>query len=322
MAINKAMKLALKALSYPDIDIKKVYKIERTFKSMKAVKLLKPLYKNLDRKIISDGREVTVRVYTPVERFDDHTLLFFHGGGWATENIDTYNKVCVNLAKNTGCQVVSVEYSLAPESPFPEGLMDCYSVAKEYFTKSAEFGTSPEKIILVGDSAGGNLAAAVSLMARNNRDFRVSRQILIYPAVGHDHDPETSPFDSVRENGFDYLLTSKRICEYMDLYASRPEDYNNPYFAPLLADSFENLPETLLITAEFDPLRDEGEEYGRKLEQAGVPVYSYRMEDGLHGYFSLDDIFEPVKKTNILIEKFIRGELEKCQRKENEVGEN
>ncbi|MGI6269169.1 MAG: alpha/beta hydrolase [Candidatus Howiella sp.] len=308
MAINKAMRLALKALSYPDIDIRKTLKIERAAKQIKAPHLLGSLYRNLDRKIFSDGREVGVRVYTPVERESDHILLFFHGGGWATESVETYNRVCVGLARNLKCRVVSVEYALAPESPFPEGLQDCYAVAKELYQNPEQFETTADHILLIGDSAGGNLAAAVSLMARDRGEFASSRQILIYPATAADHS-EDSPFPSVRENGKDYLLTSKRICEYMELYAAKAEDFKSPYFAPLLTESYADQPETLLISAEFDPLRDEGEEYARRLEAAGNRVVIRRMPDALHGYFSLDEKFPLVQETYALIGQFMREEL-------------
>lgn len=313
MAINKAMKLALKALSYPDVDIKKMYKLQRSFEIVKSPLLLGPLiYKNWDHKVISGGREITVRIYTPQEKKSKKILLFFHGGGWVTESIDTYNSICMNLADNTHCKVVSVEYRLAPENPFPCGLDDCYAVAKELYLNAACFSASPDDIVLIGDSAGGNLAAAVSLRARDEGAFSVTRQILIYPATYHDH-TESSPFPSVLENGKDYLLTSKRICDYMELYQSCPEDLHNPYFAPLLAKSFENQPDTLVITAEFDPLRDEGEAYAQRLKEAGADVTLYRMEDALHGFFSLDPRYAAVQKAYSLINDFLNGDEEPCQ---------
>ena len=303
MAINKAMKLALKALSYPDIEISKFYKPLRAVQKAAKGAMLH-IYKQLDRKIITNGREVTVRVYAPTDQKSDKVLIFFHGGGWVAESIDTYNDVCLNLAKMTGCRVVSVEYALAPESPFPEGLDDCYAVAKEFFTMPALFDTTPSDIILIGDSAGGNLAAAVSLMARDKGEFSVPAQILIYPATNNDH-TENSPYKSVIENGTEYLLTSKHICEYMALYASGPDDFNNPYFAPLLASNFSNQPKTLVITAEYDPLRDEGEEYGKRLQQAKNDVEIHRIPDVLHGFISLDIKHEPVKHAFEIISNFI-----------------
>lgn len=305
MAINNAMKLALKALSYP--DIRSTYKIQRKMSQLKPSAFLSPTYKKLDLNIYSNGREVPVRMYTPKEDLCDKILLFFHGGGWVTESIDTYNNVCASLAKRVKNKVVSVEYSLAPENPFPNGLEDCYAVTKAIIRQCGHFNIKPENVVLIGDSAGGNLAAAVSLMARDRAEFCIKKQILLYPATFNDHS-KRSPFISIHENGTDYLLTSKRICEYMELYISKKEDYTNPYFAPLLAKNFSNQPQTLIITAEFDPLRDEGEAYGNALSDNGNEVSVYRMKDALHGFFSLDYHFEHVQTAYSLINEFLNKE--------------
>ena len=133
------------------------------------------------------------------------------------------------------------------------------------------------------------------------------RQILIYPAVYSDHTP-ASPFPSVQENGTDYLLTSKRVEEYLQLYRSKPEDLQNPYLAPLLAGDFSGQPDTLVITAEYDPLRDEGEEYARRLSFAGNRVVLHRMPDALHGFFSLPARFAQVRRAHQYIQQFIAGD--------------
>lgn len=256
--------------------------------------------------IVTDGgREILTRIYTPNDNIGQHTLLFFHGGGWVTENINTYHDVCSALANAASSTVISVEYRLAPENPFPQGLEDCYTVARALFTKPGAFGFEPGHITLIGDSAGGNLAAAVSLKARDVGEFTVPSQILIYPATYYDHS-DKSPFASVIENGSDYLLTSKRICEYINLYKRDDKDLTDPYFAPLMAKNFSNQPDTLLITAEYDPLRDEGEEYAKKLEEAGNYVISYRMKDALHGFMSLGKKYVHVRRTYELINLFLQ----------------
>lgn len=307
MPINKAMRLALKALSYPNIDIKKVYKIQRAIKNIRLSNHLIS-YKMWDKKIHCDGHDILTRIYEPnkdkcnVKR--DKLLLFFHGGGWVTENVNTYNKVCARLADNTGCRVASVEYRLAPEFPFPAGLNDCYTVAKDILTNPSELTSSPDNVVLIGDSAGGNLAAVVSMMLRDNDNIKVRNQILIYPSTWNDHS-ENSPFDSIRENGTDYLLTSKRIEDYMDMYIDNDEYLSSPLVAPLLAKDFSNMPRTLVITAEFDPLRDEGEAYARKLKKAGNEVKLYRMKDALHGFFALSITYPQVKRCYKYINKFL-----------------
>ena len=291
MAINKAMRAALKALSYPDIDIKKNYKVERELVNLTSKRIIKPpLYRVWDHDIPCGDHLVPVRIFAPPDGPNHPILIFFHGGGWVTGNIDSYDGVCADMAHLTRRMVVSVDYRLAPEYKFPAAPEDCYAVAREIYLNDSLLGTRPEEIALIGDSAGGNLAAAVSLMARDRGDHS-----------------ETSPFPSVHENGTDYLLTSKRVCDYMDLYRSGDEDLHNPYFAPLQAADFRDQPDTLIITAEYCPLRDEAEEYGHRLMKAGNRVMIRRIPDALHGYFSLPARFVQVKRTYEIINRFLKG---------------
>lgn len=301
MAINKVVRAALKALSYKDIDVKKNYELQRNFVNITHRHYLKPFFKTWDCEVDSENHSIPVRIFSPEKEGDYPMLLFFHGGGWVTGNIDSYSKVCANMARITNHNVVSVDYRLAPEHPFPAGLEDCYQAAKAFITKEEN---NFKEITIIGDSAGGNLAAALSLMARERKDFSIKKQILIYPSTYNNHS-ETSPFQSVHLNGTDYLLTSKRVCDYMELYKSNDSDYSNPYFAPLLADDLSDQPETLIITAEFCPLRDEGEEYGRKLRAAGNKVEIFRIKDALHGFFALPPSFPQVKICYEIINRFL-----------------
>jgi acetyl esterase/lipase len=230
--------MALKALTNSTLDVKKYYKQHRKV-LIAAHPYIKPLYNLLDRKIMNGDREIPVRIFRPKQKKDLKVLIFFHGGGWVTGNIDSYSTICANMANQTGRMVISVDYRLAPEYPFPAGAEDCYYVVKKVFSKSSPFRTKPEEFILIGDSAGGNLAAVVSLMARDRGEFLASKQILLYPSTYNDHS-ESSPFPSIRENGTGYILTSKRICDYMELYISNKEDRNNPYVAPLLAEDLSH----------------------------------------------------------------------------------
>ncbi|MDD4689102.1 MAG: alpha/beta hydrolase, partial [Eubacteriales bacterium] len=216
-------------------------------------------------------------------------------------NTDSYAKTCDDLATQTGRHVYSLEYRLAPEYRFPCALEDCYAVAKElHLTR--------ESVVLMGDSAGGNLAAAVSLLAADRGEFKVNRQILLYPLTYNDH-TINSPFPSVTENGTNYLLTSKMICDYMDLYAPDENDRKSPYLAPLLSDNLYGQPETLIVTAEYDPLRDEAEAYGEKLRSFGNLVSVVRINDALHGFFSLPIKFAHVKRCYGVINAFLDGEI-------------
>lgn len=309
MAINKAMRTVLKALSYGDIHVAS----SRAFANIKAIDPLKPFYKTIDTKIYSDGYEVPTRIYLPDEDFSFQNeikgstvpiLLFLHGGGWVTESVDTYNRVCAGMAKNTGHVVVSVGYRLAPEFPFPAALNDCYAVAKAIYTNRFLLNSSPESVTLIGDSAGGNLAAALSLMARERGEFMPRQQILIYPAVSNDYS-ENSPFPSVTENGAEFLLTRQKLTQYLDLYESNPSDRQNPYFAPILAENLSNQPRTLVITAEYDPLRDEGEAYAQRLADAGNEVEVHRLSDALHGFFALGINYRSVEESYTIINNFL-----------------
>lgn len=307
MAINKTMLAALRAISYMDIDIKKTYKAQRELEKLRSKLYVKPpAYRIWDHEVASGDRKVPVRIFTPPDGTPDRTMIFFHGGGWVTGNIDTYDRVCVIMAKQTGHTVVSVDYSLAPESKFPAAPEDCYAVTREIM-KGHLLGADPEQVTLIGDSAGGNLAAVVSLMARDRGELLPRRQILVYPSTGNDHTID-SEFDSIRENGTDYLLTVQRICDFLELYTSSEEDYQNPYFAPLLAKDLTAQPDTLIITAEFCPLRDEGEAYGKKLRAAGNYVRIHRVEDSLHGFFSLPERFAHVQEAYQVIHEFLQEE--------------
>jgi len=306
MAIGKAMRAALNALSYPEINSKKNYPLERKLVKISSWRLKKPhLYRIWEHEVPCGDHKVPVRIFTPSEDTRHQVLLFFHGGGWVTGDIDSYDGVCADMAALTGRAVISVDYQLAPEHPFPAGLEDCYAVARELFLNDGLLDTRPEEIVLIGDSAGGNLAAAVSLMARDRGEFLPARQILIYPAVGNDYS-DRSPFPSVRENGSGYLLTAKRIRDYMELYRTSEADLDDPYFAPLTARDFSRQPDTLIVTAEYCPLRDEAEFYGERLRAAGNRVEIVRMPDALHGYFSLPASFQLVKQTYEIIDRFLR----------------
>lgn len=289
MSINKTTKKILKAFSFDGVEVKAT----RHLADLKQLDPMRAFYKTVDYKIYNGNYEVPTRIFFPDEKAFQETepgkyrvMLFFHGGGWVTDSVDNYDRICARLANATNHIVISVEYRLAPEYPFPTGLEDCYAAAKAVFTNQFLLNITPEMVTIVGDSAGGNLAAALSLMARDRGEFMPLRQILIYPAVNSDYS-ETSPFQSVQENGEDYLLTIGRLQDYVNLYASCEEDKKNPYFAPILAEDLSNQPRTLILTAELDPLRDEGEAYGKRLMEAGNEVEIHRIPDALHGFFAL-----------------------------------
>lgn len=304
--MKRLTKRVLKALSVASTKLNTHYKIYR--KVQDAVNpVFRPAYRMLDRRIMVGDREIPVRVFHPETDRTAKVLIFFHGGGWVTGDIDSYTRVCANMADVTGHIVVSVNYRLAPENPFPAGLEDCYFAAREMFLDPCLLRCRRGDISLIGDSAGGNLAAAVSLLARDRGEFMPQRQILLYPSVYFDHGPD-SPFPSVEENGTDYILTAERIQEYMDMYVPDEADRCSPYVAPLLATDLSNQPRTLVITAQYDPLRDEGEAYGKKLLEFGNDVRTFRMEEALHGFLALPARSRPVKICYEVINEFLGQE--------------
>jgi acetyl esterase/lipase len=301
--MNPLKKMALKALSYPYINLKKYYKIQR--KVLNAVNpYFKPMYNILDHRIMVENRNIPVRVFLPKKNGIPKVFIFFHGGGWVTGNIDSYTNICANMANQTRHTVISVDYSLAPENPFPIGVEDCYHVTREIFLNPDLLNCNQNDITLIGDSAGGNLAAVVSLMARDRGEFLPAKQVLIYPSTNNDYS-ENSPFSSIRENGTDYILTSKRIQDYMDMYVQNEEDKFNPYVAPILSENLSNQPNTLIITAEYDPLRDEGEAYGIRLKEFNNYVKTYRIRNALHGFLALSKNSEHVIKCYEIINYFL-----------------
>lgn len=311
MAINKAMRKVLKALSYGGIELE----ASRHLANIKALDPIKFFHKTIDFKIFNQGYGITTRIYMPNEEAmtrafrNSNTypiLLFIHGGGWVTESVETYNRICARMSQSTNHIVISIEYRLAPEHRFPVPLEDCYAVAKAIFEGKYILDIDPERITVIGDSAGGNLTAALSLMARDRGEFIPERQILIYPALNNDY-TENSTFSSVHENGTDYLLTARKMEDYLNLYMSDQADRQNPYFAPILEKDLSRQPKTLILTADFDPLRDEGELYGEKLKNAGNEVEIHRIKDALHGYFALGIKYNHVQESFELINRFLKG---------------
>lgn len=324
--ISKTMQTILHALSYGNIEVE----ASRRLADIKKLDAMRIFVKKLDTKVYNGAYEVPVRLYFPSEEamsgepVDGEkypVLLFFHGGGWVTESVENYDRVCSRMAQSTGHIVMSVEYRLAPEYHFPVPLKDCYAAAKALYTGRLILPADPDRITIIGDSAGGNLAAAVCLLARERGEFMPRKQILIYPALNNCY-TEESPYRSVQENGEGYLLTAVKMEDYLKLYESSPDDRQNPYFAPILEKDLSHMPDTLILTAEFDPLRDEGEAYGKRLEEAGNYVEVHRIPEALHGYFALGIRFLHVQESFEIMNKFLEKEADKTWKQDIQNGEN
>ena len=232
-----------------------------------------------DRSIpVADG-EIGVRIYSPSEAGPHPLVVCFHGGGWVIGDIDTHDAQNRDLCNDAHCVVVSVDYRLAPEHRFPTAAEDCYAATCWAIENAAALNADPARVAVAGDSAGGNLAAVIALMARDRGGPTLHHQVLIYPVTDTDFDNA-----SYMANAEDYLLTRDGMLWFWDQYCPDQEQRNSPYAAPMRAADLSGLPPALVLTGEYDPLRDEGDAYARRLEAAGVAVESI-CYDGLPHFF-------------------------------------
>jgi len=245
-----------------------------------------------EREIPGPAGPVPVRIYTPEGEEPRPAVVFFHGGGWVIGNLDTHDGTARKLANAAGAVVVSVDYRLAPEHPYPAAAEDCYAATRWVAEHgAAELGVAPGRLAVAGDSAGGNLAAVVSLMARDRGGPALAFQLLVYPVTDPDFERA-----SYRENAEGYLLTRDVMEWFWDQYVPEAERRHDPYAAPLRAPDLSGLPPALVVTAEYDPLRDEGEAYARRLEEAGVRVRCRRYPGMIHGFLSFADVVDQGKE--------------------------
>ncbi len=236
-----------------------------------------------NRTIADSGGELPVRVYTPFGVGPFPVLVYFHGGGYVFGDLDTVDSICRILTKGANCVIVSVAYSLAPEHKFPAAIEDGYAATLWVAENAGAINGDVSRIAVGGESAGGNLAAVVALMARDRLQPSLAYQLLIYPST----QLGLLPTESRRLYGENYFLTTDSIDWFAEQYLPDKEDGKNAYISPLLAEDLTNLPPGLIITAELDPLRDEGEAYGDRLQKAGVAVKVSRYPGTIHGFINL-----------------------------------
>jgi acetyl esterase len=241
-----------------------------------------PVARVENRSVPGPGGEIPVRVYTPEGEGPHPALVYFHGGGWVIGSLESHDGICRALARAVPCVVVSVDYRLAPEHPFPAAAEDSYAATRYVAGHAAAFAADPARLAVGGDSAGGNLSAVVTLMARARGGPRLVHQLLVYPVTDGAMDTP-----SYRENADGYFLTRDGMVWFWNHYVSDPAARANPHASPLRAPDLRGLPPALVMTAEFDPLRDEGEAYARRLEEAGVPVTLTRYDGMIHGFFGM-----------------------------------
>ena len=244
---------------------------------------------NVENQLVArpDGTSLFVRIYTPRGQGPFGACLYFHGGGWVLNSVDTHDDLVRRLAVAADCIFVSVEYRLAPEHKYPAAVEDAYTALVDVCDNAASMNIDPARIAVSGDSAGGNLAAAVCLMTKDRGGPPIAFQALIYPITDCDFDRP-----SYLRNHDGYFLTRREMQWFWNHYVSTVEQMREPYASPLLAPSLSGLPPALILTAEYDPLCDEGEAYAAALERAGVPVTLRRYDGMIHSFVRRVDQFD------------------------------
>ncbi len=243
-----------------------------------------------DHRVPVDGGEITVRVYSPAGAGPHPVLVFYHGGGWVIGDLYTHDGICRSLTNAAGCAVASVDYRLAPEWKYPVAAEDSFAALRWVVANAGRLGIDPRRIAVGGDSAGGNLSAAVALMARERGGPALVEQVLIYPVTDYNLDT-----GSYRENATGYVLTRDAMRWFWRHYLQRDEQGKEAYASPLQARNLAGLPPALVITAECDPLRDEGEAFAARLRDAGVPVTMTRYTGMFHGFIRMTRLLDKAK---------------------------
>ena len=224
---------------------------------------------------------IPARLYAASDDTSLPILVWYHGGGFVIGDLDTADRTCRTLASKTGALVISVDYGLAPEHPYPAGPDDCFAALRWVIDNAESLGGDPSRVAIGGDSAGGNLSAVTAIQARDE-GIALRFQLLVYPVTDC-----TMTSSSYTENAEGYLLTADSMDWFIDLYLSGGGDAKDPRVSPLFADDLRGLAPALVITAEFDPLRDEGEAYADRLNDAGNDVTATRFDGQIHGFFAM-----------------------------------
>jgi acetyl esterase len=252
-----------------------------------------PVAEIRDIQIPGPAGQLPARVYQPAGAGPDArlpVLVYFYGGGWSLGTLDTCDGVCRMITNAAGCVTVATGYRLAPENKFPAAVEDCHAGAQWVAAHAAELGVDATRLAVGGDSSGGNLAAAVALLARDRGGPSITHQLLVYPNTDHQADTP-----SMREIADEHFFNPSSVRWYWGMYLAAPEDGENPLASPLRADDLSGLPSATVITAEYDPLRDEAELYAAKLKAAGVPVEIIRYDGMMHGFFTMVGVLDTAK---------------------------
>ena len=250
-----------------------------------------------------DAGGVRCRLYRSTDDNAAPLLIYYHGGGWVIGDLESHDDICRKLARDAKCSVIAVDYRLAPEHPAPASHEDCIAATKWIFANATSLAVDPARIAIGGDSAGGNLSAVVSMHAGVKPVF----QLLVYPAT----DMRMGQV-SHRENAQGYLLTEDSMKWFIGHYLQGDDTKrNDPLYSPLLSDdaTLKKSPPTLVITAEYDPLRDEGEEYAARLNSVGVPTSVVRFRGQIHAFFGMSELLDDAAAAIALSASYLRKYL-------------
>ena len=260
-----------------------------------------PVHQIINRFIPGKTADLPIRIYRPTENPNAPAIVFFHGGGWVLSTLDIFDSSLSRLANQSGATIISVFYQKAPEHPFPIPFDDCYESLLWVLANAEELKIDPTKVGVMGDSAGGNLASAVALKARDN-GVKLALQVLIYPC--NERNFETQSYIDYATG---YLLTTQGMKWFWEQYVQNPADNTNPYAAPMHAKTFKDLAPAVIVTAQYDPLLEDSVKYAKLLQADGVPVIYKQFDGMIHGFFvmmaitkvaaeSIDFIAQEIKK--------------------------
>ncbi|MBM0203053.1 alpha/beta hydrolase [Micromonospora sp. STR1s_5] len=258
---------------------------------------VEPVTEVRDERIPGPAGELPLRVYRPTGSGPLPTVVYFFGGGWTLGSLDTADGICRRLANAVPCQVITVGYRLAPEHPFPAAVHDCHAATSWIARQADELGVDPTRLAVGGDSAGGNLAAAVTLLSRTDGP-PLAAQLLVYPNTDSSGEPAGDDDPA--------LFNSRSVAWYRTHYLSDPAHARDPLASPLLADDLSGLPPALVITAELDPLRAEGQRYAERLRDAGVSTRLEHYPGMIHGFFAMPGTFTDGRRAQKSAAAFLR----------------
>jgi acetyl esterase len=277
--------LQLMVASYPDIggSVTDAAMARRVLGQVKQPPA--PQLPRVENRVIAGPPDIPVRVYWPSVRMGPHpVIVYFHGGGFVLCGLDTHDGLCRILAAGVPAIVISVDYRLSPEHKYPAALEDAYRAVAWAYRHAVSLGGDPRRIVVAGDSAGGNLATVTCLRMRDAGGPSIAFQLLLYPWVDFQ-----ANLPSRQDNAEGYYLTATHLRWFERQYLNEPIEAAHPHVSPLRAENLADLPPAMVVTAEYDPLRDEGEAYGRRLAEAGVPTQVYRAGGLFHAFLAMVD---------------------------------